>query len=219
MAAMMPTIPSDMMQMLSRMERFLGGAGTTAEDEGTLALDIYEADDALVVEASVPGFQRDDIAIQLHQGLLSIVASRQPQETATSDRRYFRRERPVGSWTRRIALPGIVHDAEVDAELKDGVLTLRIPVPASAKPRQIEIRTGTGAWGDASDLAIEAGSQDGDREAKAEPLEQPATSCLAPAQGETRVRVSPASVQSGRDGRNEKRGDHAALRVRVPPVP
>ena len=58
MAAMMPTIPSDMLQMLSRMERFLGGMSTTGEDEGTLALDIYEEGDALVVEASVPGFQR-----------------------------------------------------------------------------------------------------------------------------------------------------------------
>ncbi len=170
MAAMMPTIPSDMLQMLSRMERFLGGMSTTGEDEGTLALDIYEEGDALVVEASVPGFQRDDISIQLHQGLLSIVANRQPQATSDSGRHYYRRERPVGSWTRRIALPGIVHDAEVDAELQHGVLRLRIPVPASAKPRQIEIRSGTGAWGEASDLAIEAGSQDGDREAKAEPV-------------------------------------------------
>lgn len=164
MAAMMPTIPSDMLQMLSRMERFLGGTGTAAEDEGTLALDIYEEGDALVVEASVPGFQRDDIAIQLHQGLLSIVASRPPRATADSGRRYFRRERPVGSWTRRVALPGVVHDAEVDAELKHGVLTLRIPVPDSAKPRQIEIRADADAWSQASDLAIEADSRNGDRE-------------------------------------------------------
>jgi HSP20 family protein len=145
MATMMPTVPSDMLQMLSRMERFLNG--TPGEDEGTLALDIYEEDEALVVEASVPGFERDDITIQLHQGLLSIVASRPAQRDETNyGRRYFRRERPVGAWTRRIALPGVVHDAEVDAELKDGVLTLTIPIPASAKPRQIAIRTDAADW-------------------------------------------------------------------------
>jgi HSP20 family protein len=142
MNEMMTTIPSDMLRMLSRMERVFGHGPSGTQDEGTLAVDIYEESDHLVVEASVPGFQRDDIAIQLHQGLLSIVASRAAQkEGADYNRRYFRRERPVGAWTRRIALPGIVHDAEVDAELKDGVLTLYIPIPAAAKPRQISIRT------------------------------------------------------------------------------
>jgi HSP20 family protein len=147
MATMMPTVPSDMLQMLSRMERFLTGVGPASEDEGTLALDIYEEADAIYVEASVPGFERDDIAIQLHQGLLSIVASRPAQpDGVTQSRRYYRRERPVGAWTRRIALPGVVHDAEVDAELKGGVLTLRIPIPESAKPRRIEIRSDSSVW-------------------------------------------------------------------------
>jgi HSP20 family protein len=142
MASMMPTVPSDMLQMLSHMERMLTGTNAYPEDEGTLAVDIYEESDALVVEASVPGFQQDDINIQLHQGLLSIVASR-PAQTGEGEynRRYFRRERPVGAWTRRIALPGVIHDAEVHAELKDGVLKLRIPIPESAKPRRIAIRT------------------------------------------------------------------------------
>ena len=147
MADIMPRIPSDMLQMLSRMDRLFDRSGFDQE-EGTLALDIYEQADELVVEASVPGFAREDITVQLHQGLLSIVASHPAARGSANDesRRYYRRERPVGAWTRRIALPGMVHDAEVDAELNDGVLTLRIPVPASAKPREIEIRTGEGAW-------------------------------------------------------------------------
>lgn len=159
MAALMPTLPSDMLQMLSRMDRMFSSGSSATDDEGTLALDIYEADEALVVEASVPGFQRDDLTIQLHQGLLSIVATR-PAQT-DSGRHYYRHERPVGSWTRRIALPGVVHDATVDAELKHGVLTLRIPVPSSAKPRQIQIR----ADEEATDVrSIEAESWTGDQE-------------------------------------------------------
>ena len=143
--------PFDMLrqtqQMLSRLDPvFRQSSYADGEEEGTLALDIYEADDELVVEASVPGFRREDIAIQLHQGLLSIVARHAALSGADgyAGRRYYRRERAVGAWTRRIALPGIVHDAEVKAELKDGVLRLRIPVPESAKPRQIAIQ-GDGA--------------------------------------------------------------------------
>jgi HSP20 family protein len=162
MATLMPTMPSDMLQMLSRMERLFGGMGTSGEDEGTLALDIYEENDALFVEASVPGFERDDIAIQLHQGLLSIVASRPAQPDGTEHgRRYFRRERPAGAWTRRIALPGVVHDAEVDAELKDGVLKLTIPIPASAKPRQIAIRTDGAEWDGQLTGTVDDGDQHG----------------------------------------------------------
>lgn len=145
----MVTIPSDMLQMLSHMERLFDQGASGTQDEGTLAVDIYEENDRLVVEASVPGFQRDDITIQLHQGLLSIVASRRAQkEGADYNRRYFRRERLAGAWARRIALPGIVHDAEVDAKLKDGVLTLHIPIPAAAKPRHISIRTENVSDGD-----------------------------------------------------------------------
>src|SRR5688572_7585430 len=156
MADLMVRSPFDMLrqtqQMLSRLDPMFGQpAYADSEEEGTLALDIYEANDELVVEASVPGFRREDIAIQLHQGLLSIVARHAALNGAEgyADRRYYRRERAVGAWTRRIALPGIVHDAEVKAELKDGVLRLRIPVPESAKPRQIAIQgdgAGTEQW-------------------------------------------------------------------------
>ena len=40
---------------------------------------------------------------------------------------------------RYVALPGLVHESDVKAEMRDGVLTLRVPVPAAAKPKQIEI--------------------------------------------------------------------------------
>lgn len=143
MADIMPRTPSELLQMLSRMDR-LFDRPSFDQEEGTLALDIYEQDDALIVEASVPGFTREDIDVQLHQGLLSIVAQRLAQDGTAEGRRYYRQERPMGAWTRRIALPGVVHDAEVDATMKDGVLTLRIPIPAAAKPRRIEIRSHAG---------------------------------------------------------------------------
>jgi HSP20 family protein len=174
MADLMVRSPFDILrqtqQMLSRLDPMFGQtAYADSEEEGTLALDIYEANDELVVEASVPGFRREDIAIQLHQGLLSIVARHAALNGAEgyADRRYYRRERAVGAWTRRIALPGIVHDAEVKAELKDGVLRLRIPVPESAKPRQIAIQ-GDGAnseqWASSrAEATVGTGEGDGAR--------------------------------------------------------
>jgi HSP20 family protein len=139
--------PFDMLnqarQLMSQMDEAFGrsffGDGM---DQGTLPLDIYEVGDELIVEASVPGFRKEDIQVQLHQGVLSIVAQHPASagQNGYEQYRYYRRERPWGAWSRRVALPGIVHEAAVEAELKDGVLKLHIPVPEAAKPKQIEIK-------------------------------------------------------------------------------
>ena len=73
--------------------------------------------------------------------MLSIKAEHGTSE-APEDERYHRRERRWATLSRRLALPGVLHDAEVNAELANGVLTLRVPVPAAAKPKQIKIATG-----------------------------------------------------------------------------
>ena len=120
-----------------RMPR--GGVAAEGWDEGTLPVDISEKDHALVVRASLPGYKKEDIDVQLNQGVLSITAKRN-EEHEDRNERYYRRERSWGAVSRRIALPGIVHDADVQAQLKDGVLTLTIPVPERARPKQIQIQ-------------------------------------------------------------------------------
>ena len=116
-----------------------GGGGRGAA-EGALPLDVSRSDGEIKVRASLPGFRKEDIDVQVHEGVLSIKAER-AAENGTQDERYYRRERARGSVSRRIALPGIVHDARVDAQLADGVLTLTLPLPAQAQPQQIEIRS------------------------------------------------------------------------------
>jgi HSP20 family protein len=112
--------------------------GPLGIDEGTLAVDVSEKDGNIVVRSSLPGFKRENIDVQLHDGVLSIKAEHK-EEHETTDERFYRRERRFGSVSRRLALPGVVDESAVKAELKDGVLTLTIPVPEKAKPRRIEI--------------------------------------------------------------------------------
>ena len=117
-----------------RMPRPTNGAGP----EGALALDIAEGDGELIVRASVPGFAKEDIDVQIHDGVLTIKAE-QSQEKQTEDERFYRRERRTGSVSRRVTLPGEVAAAGTKAALADGVLTLRIPQAEAAKPKQIPI--------------------------------------------------------------------------------
>lgn len=121
--------------------RAFGPAEASGYDEGALGVDISETDSELIVRASLPGFAEDEIDVQLHQGVLAIKAEHTASE-AHEDERYHRRERRWATLSRRLALPGVLHDADVNAELRNGVLTLRIPVPAAAKPKQIKIATG-----------------------------------------------------------------------------
>ncbi|MEX2229359.1 MAG: Hsp20 family protein [Dehalococcoidia bacterium] len=107
--------------------------------EGTLAVDVAETDNEIVVRASVPGVRREDIEVQFDQGVLAIKASRE-EEQEEKGGRYYRRERYTGSVSRRVAMPGMVGSAEqVSAELADAVLTVRIPVAEQARPRKIEV--------------------------------------------------------------------------------
>ncbi len=112
-------------------------------EEGTLPVDMFEKGGKLVVRASLPGFKEDEIDVQVHEGVLSITARKSREHEEQGDR-WYRRERSYGSLSRRIALPGVVRDAEVDATLDNGVLTLAMALPEAAKPKQIQVKsTGT----------------------------------------------------------------------------
>jgi HSP20 family protein len=107
-------------------------------EEGLLPVDISQTEKDIIVRASLPGFQREDVEVLLEKGVLSIKASRKEDGNANGER-YYRRERHAGSLSRRVALPGMVQDHETTAELKDGMLTLRVPIAEEAKPKQIAV--------------------------------------------------------------------------------
>lgn len=120
------------------MSEIMPGMGEGSGDDHALALDISEDDQNVFVRASLPGFQREDVTIEVHDSVLSIQA-RRTQETEDKGERWHRRERFEGSVSRRISLPSQVEDDKAKAELKDGVLTLTLPKSEKAMPRKISI--------------------------------------------------------------------------------
>lgn len=103
-----------------------------------LPLDVSEDDTDVIVRASLPGYSREDVDVQIHDGVLSISAQRSEATEAKSER-YHRRERRSGSFTRQVSLPTNVVSEQTHAELRDGVLTLRIPKTPEAQPKKIKI--------------------------------------------------------------------------------
>lgn len=98
-------------------------------------LDVRETEDGYLVLIDLPGVKSEDVVIELTDQVLTISGSRTPVETGEARRS----ERPFGSFVRRLTLPKGVDSDKVVAEYKEGVLELRIPKRAEAKPKKIAI--------------------------------------------------------------------------------
>lgn len=109
-----------------------------AFEEGTLPIDISEDDKNVLVRASLPGFGKEDVSVEVNEGVLSIKAEHAEEEEEKSET-FYRRERRVGSLSRRVALPSDVIEDQIGAELKDGVLTLRMPKNPKPSPKKVKI--------------------------------------------------------------------------------
>ena len=113
----------------------IGGAGLAQ-----LPLNVYELDDALHVEALVPGISEEDIQVNMDRGVLTIAAER--QGPAQGNQRWHLSEFGAGKFTRALRLPYQVDPDHVTAQFTNGILSLTLPKAESAKPRQIRIGGG-----------------------------------------------------------------------------
>ena len=103
------------------------------------AVSVYETEDEYVFQAELPGWTRDQVSINFENQTLTI--SGQRDLTQEDGRQYHRVEGFYGQFTRSFTVPGVVDTGKVEAELKDGVLTIHLPKREEAKPRQIEVKT------------------------------------------------------------------------------
>lgn len=135
--------PFDIGGMRNLLRGFFDDAGfqlAPALEEGALAVDISEGKEGeTIVRASLPGFKKEDVKVSVHQGVLDIRAESK-EEHETKDEKFYRKERRWGAVSRRIALPGNPAEDGVQAELKDGVLTVKVQPSKANQPRQIAVR-------------------------------------------------------------------------------
>ena len=115
-----------------------GGLGNPAE---AIKLDIREDEGRYIIQADIPGFSKDDLAIAIEDDILTLSAEK-TEEAEDQGKTYHLRERRYGSVSRSIRLPDDVKAEQVQAVIKDGVLTLTFDKVEAAKPQRIEVKAG-----------------------------------------------------------------------------
>jgi HSP20 family protein len=102
-------------------------------------LDVKETDEAITVDAELPGLKQEEIKVTVEEGVLTISAERK-KEKDEKTKNVHRTERYYGQMERKLALPASVEDGKIDAVYKDGVLHVTIPKKASAKPKAVTVK-------------------------------------------------------------------------------
>jgi len=130
-------------RMRHMLEQTFGGLvwpSQVAQSTGWIPLvDIEEEDDAYVLKAELAGVKREDVNVEVIGNELSITGEIKEQEGKGIVRRRTRR---TGRFEFHVSLPNQVDTDKIDAELADGVLTVRVPKSQRAQRHQITIKPG-----------------------------------------------------------------------------
>ncbi|WP_354262918.1 Hsp20/alpha crystallin family protein [Paractinoplanes tereljensis] len=131
----------DPFREFDRLAGQLLGNGAAVPGGTTLAMpmDLYRSGEHFVVHCDLAGVDPGSVQIDVDNRVLTIRAERSPR--TDDDVQWVRRERPTGTFERRLTLADGLDADRITATWQDGVLTLTIPVAEAAKPRRIEIST------------------------------------------------------------------------------
>ena len=128
------------------------GAGADASAQ-LVPVNVFEAEDFLMVIAPMPGVQEDDLDITARGHTITLEAGERADLKPESGKRYLRHEWHYGPYRRTLELPYAVDAYSAEATFDNGVLTVRVQKAESERSRRIQVRTASpsgsgqpGAW-------------------------------------------------------------------------
>jgi HSP20 family protein len=135
----MPLTRWDPFSEITRMRQDMGRA---FQDRGGFspAVDIFEDEESITLRAEVPGLPADALDVNVEAGVLTLRGERKLENEEKKDG-YHRIERSYGAFTRSFVLPKTVDAEHIDADLSDGVLTVRLPKRRAPEPKRIEVKS------------------------------------------------------------------------------
>jgi HSP20 family protein len=107
--------------------------------EGQLNIDMYQTKDNVIIKSTIAGVRPEDIDITVANDMVTIKGSRRKDESVPQDD-YFYQECYWGNFSRSVIIPVDIESEEIEADLKDGILTVIIPKAAKAKTKKVKVK-------------------------------------------------------------------------------
>ncbi|RPJ27274.1 MAG: Hsp20/alpha crystallin family protein [Planctomycetaceae bacterium] len=135
----------DVGKTLEEMDRMFGPlgqpVGVRSVPRGTFpAVNVYEQGDKVVLMAEIPGVKPEQLDLTVLGDSVTLKGRRQEEDLPDGER-FYRRERPVGAFTRTVTLPEAINPDSVQAQYKDGVLKVRMEKAEQARAKKITIKS------------------------------------------------------------------------------
>lgn len=108
--------------------------------EGQLAVDVYQTAGEIIIKSTIAGVRPEDLNVSINNDMLTIKGTRYQEEKVPGEN-YFLKECYWGSFSRTIILPVDVKQEKIEAIIKDGVLTVRLPKLGKARAKVIKIKS------------------------------------------------------------------------------
>ena len=108
------------------------------EPEGQLAIDVYQTENELIIQSAIAGVKSENLDVSLEKDIIAIKGCREKPFEKEGD--YFTQECYWGSFSREIIMPVEVDPSRALAELKEGILTIRIPKIVREKKKKITVK-------------------------------------------------------------------------------
>ncbi len=117
-----------------RMRRWAPARVSAPEFDFRLPVNVREEEDAYILTAIAPGLSAEDLSIQVVEDVITLEGEFKRDEAA-----YLLRELPQGKFYRSLRMPVELDPAKAEAEIKDGMLTVRVPKAEAMRPKTIKV--------------------------------------------------------------------------------
>jgi HSP20 family protein len=119
--------------------RVFGTTNGAVSRRSVMPMDVIRRKDEVELRFDLPGIDPESLEVTVDRGVLTVSAKR-AEEYAEGENPY-RRERVMGTFTRRVSLSDTIDADKIDAGYTNGVLSVRLPLLEKAQPRKVEIHT------------------------------------------------------------------------------
>lgn len=109
------------------------------DSEGQLTIDVYQTDTEVVIKSTIAGVKPEDLDVSINNDMITIKGERRNEESVSSENYYYQ-ECYWGGFSRSVVLPVEVIAEKIEASLKNGILTIKLPKADTTKTKRIPVR-------------------------------------------------------------------------------